>query len=267
MRRLIGIEWLKLRQYRTFWTLLVVYFVLLGMVGSSGRLFVNLLTGTGKNAGGFNPAQIPLYDFPDVWQNLTYVASFFKLFPAFIVLISVTNESSYRTLRQNVIDGLSKREFLLSKLGFIFLLSGANALFVLLIGLVMGGLHSSVTEARFIFQSLEFIPVHFLEIFAFLVLTLLVGLVLKKSGLSIGLLLMYVLFIEPLLSAMLPDRFASWYRFLPVKALNNLIPVPFPRYVLMEIRDYVTWESVLIVVAHLALYLFLCDRWLARRDL
>ena len=267
MRRLVEIEWLKLRHYRTFWTLLVVYFLLLGLIGSSGQLLLNQLAGTGRNFGGFSPARIPLYDFPDVWQNLTYVASFFKLFPAFIVLVSVTNESSYRTLRQNIIDGLSKREFLLSKLGFIFLLSGVNALVVLLIGLVMGGLRSSVTEARFIFQSLEFIPAHFLEIFTFLVLTLLVGLLLKKSGLSIGLLLMYVLFIEPLLSVMLPAQYASWYRFLPIKALNNRIPVPFPRYVFMEIRDYVTWESVLIVVAHLALYLFLCDRLLAKRDL
>ena len=115
MTRLFEIEWLKLKNYRVFWILIIMYFTGLIIVLSSGMFLMQFFKNQGAEFSGIDPTIIPLYDFPDVWQNMTYVATFFKIILAFIVIISVTNEISYRTMRQNVIDGMSKWEFLKSK--------------------------------------------------------------------------------------------------------------------------------------------------------
>ncbi|MES2732673.1 MAG: ABC transporter permease [Bacteroidota bacterium] len=267
MRRLIEIEWLKNRHYRTFWVVIGVYFLVLGFVCSNGKQVLAFLERKGIKYEQFKPTMLPIYDFPDVWQNITYMASFFKIFLAFGIIISITNENSYRTIRQNIIDGLSKKDFIFSKVGFIFLLSLLDSTFLFLLSLLMGFWHSSVTDFRSISQTIFFIPAHFLEVCTYLVFALLVGLLLKKSGLSIVLLLVYTLIIEPILGAILLREHDWVARFLPIKALNNLIPSPFPRYLFQEIQDYVAWDAILIVMAHLVIYIFLCYRLLAKRDL
>jgi hypothetical protein len=50
----------------------------------------------------------------------TYVANMLKWFLAIIIVSSMVSEYQYGTLKQNLIDGLSKREFILSKLFMIF---------------------------------------------------------------------------------------------------------------------------------------------------
>ena len=116
MIRLFEIEWLKLKNYKVFWILIGMYFLGLILILSSGMLLMEFMKNHGAEFEGIDPTIIPLYDFPDVWQNMTYIATFFKIILAFIVIISVTNEIGYRTLRQNIIEGLSKWEFLKSKL-------------------------------------------------------------------------------------------------------------------------------------------------------
>ena len=111
MIRLFEIEWLKLKNYTVFWILLIMYFLGLILILSSGMFLMQFLKYKGADFNGIDPTILPLYDFPDVWQNMTYIATFFKIILAFIVIISVTNEISYRTMRQNVIDGLSKWEW------------------------------------------------------------------------------------------------------------------------------------------------------------
>ena len=113
--RYLQIEWLKLKNYKTFIRLASLYFILLLLILSSVKLLLSWMASAGAEFEGISPDIIPFYNFPDVWQNLTYLASYLKFFLAFIVIISVTNEYSYRTIRQNIIDGMSPPEFLIAK--------------------------------------------------------------------------------------------------------------------------------------------------------
>ncbi len=267
MIRLLEIEWLKLRHYRIFWILLTLYFLVLGIVCGSGMLFLQYLESRGASFQNISPMLIPIYDFPDIWQNLTYLASFFRIILAFLVIISVTNESSYRTLRQNIIDGLNRKEFLLSKLSLVFVLSLMNTIFLLMLGMVLGLIFSSVVDARFIFSEIVFLGAHFLELFTFLLLAMLCGLLLKKAGLAIVLLVLYTMFIEPLITISLPSEYASLYDLLPVKSLNNLIDIPFPRYIFREMQNFIAWKSALIVGAYAFIYTGLSYLYLTKKDL
>lgn len=273
MIRLFEIEWLKLKNYKVFWILIGMYFVGLILVLSSGMFLMQFLKSKGAEFEGIDPTILPLYDFPDVWQNMTYIATFFKIIPAFIVIISVTNEISYRTMRQNVIDGLSKWEFLRSKFTLILALSGAATLFIFLEGIITGLIYSTVKYPELIFSELEFLLAYFLELVTFLCFAMLLALLLKKAGFAIVLIFMYTLIFEPFLTLnmehndWIKDQVSWLSPFFPIRALNNLITVPFQRYVFMEIQDYIHWKDVLIVFGWLVFYLLAIFKLLDKRDI
>ena len=144
MIRLLKIEWLKLRGYRAFWILAGLYALSLTGVLVGTKLFVDMVAEKGGDLGRIAVEFVPmLFKFPDIWPNLAYIAGYLNVIPAFLMVIVTGNEFSFRTARQNVIDGMSRGEFLASKL----LAAGALAvvstllfsLIVVLMGTMSGG--------------------------------------------------------------------------------------------------------------------------------
>jgi ABC-2 type transport system permease protein len=56
------------------------------------------------------------FAFPETFHTVAYFSSFFVLLPAILVIMLITNEYNYRTHKQNIIDGWSRKEFMGSKL-------------------------------------------------------------------------------------------------------------------------------------------------------
>ena len=273
MLRLLQIEWLKLKHYRPFWILMGLYVLITTVVCSGGMLLMQFFTNQGADFRGFNLTLLPLYDFPDIWQNLTYVASFFKIFPAFLVIITISNEFNYRIIRQNIIDGLSKKEWLLSKLLFLGAIAAACTLLVFVIGLITGTIYAHPDSMSSMFSSLVFLPAYFLDVFSYLVLALLLTLVIRKSGLVIVGLFMYTFMIEPFGVQFLqyypdlPEICRTMAPFLPIRSIHNLIHLPFARFGFWEIQDYVSLKETLIALAWLFFYIGTSYWILKRKDL
>lgn len=265
MTRLLTLEWLKLRRYRPFWVLLTLYFVVLGLVSCSVMLFFEYIASQGAKFQGIDPTMIPFYDFADIWQNLTYLATYFKIFLGFIVVMSITNEYDYKTIRQNIIDGLTKKEFLGTKLLVILALSLATTLFVFVVGLVMGWIYSPVQGMEAVFANAEFLLAYFLDVLTFLVFALLVSLLIKRTGFAIVLLAFYTLFVEPIATGILMAVYPEWsfYQYFPMRAINNLITQPFTKYALREVQDFVALKDVVVVGLYLAGFTFL-NYWLLK---
>ena len=117
MLHLLKIDLKKMTSYRTFWVVCGLYFLTLGFGAASGMEFLKWLANLLDNFDQkLNISRIPLYHFPDVWMNLIWFGGLLKVVLAIMVVISITNEFTYRTLRQNIIDGLSRTEFLVSKI-------------------------------------------------------------------------------------------------------------------------------------------------------
>jgi len=268
MNRLLRIEWIKLRHYRPFWILTGLYFLVLALVCSGVMLYLEYLESRGASFDGISPAMIPFYDFTDIWQNLTYLATFFKIFLGFIVVISICNEWSFRTIRQNIIDGLDKWEFLASKLLIMFAMALANTLFIIVLGLILGSIYSPVIGLDVMFQNFEFVGAYFLDVFAFLCVALFVGMLIKKTGFAIVLLALYSLFIEPIAVLILANTYEEIliYDYLPIRAINRLIEFPYARYVFREIKDYLVWHEVLLVIGYAILFVYFSYRMLRVRD-
>ena len=266
MKRIVRIELLKIKSYSTFWVLTGLYFLILITIFFSGKFFLDFLAKKGENLGNIiDPSRIPIYDFPDVWHNLTYVAGFLKFILAIYILISITNEINYGTIRLNIMNGLSRWEFLISKLVLILILSLASTLFILVAGFVLGFIYSENLGIVDIITYMVFIPGYLLQIFTYLIFALFIGLLIKRTGLSMGLLFLYTLIIEPIITFRIKT---DWIKGLfPLKAINNLIRFPFKKYAFREVQDYIAWDDALIVLIYLIIFISLLYLILKKRDL
>lgn len=261
MIRLFQIEWFKLKQNKAFWILIAMYSVSVTVICSSGMLLMEFFKSKGADFRGIDPTIIPLYDFPDVWHNITYIATFLKIIMGFIMIISIANEASYKTLRQNIIDGLSKKEFLLSKLLMIGTMSVGATLLLSIIGTLSGLFYSHVSGWSYMVTDTSFLLVYLFEVFYYLTFALMIALLVRKSGLTIVGLMIYTWVLEPILVAILryagdfPDWVRSIAEYLPISAVNNLIREPFSRYIFQEIQGYVAIEDFAVTVVWLVVYL------------
>ena len=267
MLHLLKIDLKKLTSYRTFWVVCGLYFLTLGFGAASGMEFLKWVANTFEDFGQkLNIDRIPLYHFPDVWMNLVWFSGWLKIVLAIMVVISITNEFTYRTLRQNVIDGLSRSEFLTSKILTNVLLSLMSVAMIFVIGLITGLIYSPSIELDRILTDLEFFPAYFLEIFFFLSYALMLGILIQRSGLTIIVLLLSQM-IESIITANIDDYVPWLIPYFPMKSIWNLIEWPLPRYAFQEIKDYITFGSVITVVGWIIVFNYLSYLKLKRADI
>ncbi len=267
MLHLLKIDLKKLTSYRTFWVICGLYFLTLGTSTASGMEFLKWLARTIEGFGQeINIDRIPLYHFPDIWMNLAFFSGLFKIVLAIMVVISITNEYSYRTLRQNIIDGMSRWEFLLSKILTNFLLATMSLAMVFIITLVTGLIYTPNLTGMKIFTDMEFFFTYFLEVFAFLSYALMIGVLVQRAGLAIVLLLLSHM-IEIIIKENI-DEYVPWLiQFFPMESISNLVPMPFARYAFQEIRDYISFASVAIALGWIFLFNFFSYLKLKRADI
>ena len=128
MIRLLQLELQKLLLNRTSKILIFISFVL--------PLCVIVLSAIKINFFGFfilELGELGIFNFPIVWHITTYFSAIFKFFFAIVVVSMIGNEYSNKTLKQNLIDGLSKSEFILSKFYTIVFFSLVSSLIIFLI--------------------------------------------------------------------------------------------------------------------------------------
>jgi ABC-2 type transport system permease protein len=267
MVELLKIDLKKMTNYRTFWVVCGLYFLTLAFVTASGMEILKWLASKGAEFGAdININRIPLYHFPDVWQNLVYVSGFFKVVIGIMVVISITNEYTYRTIRQNIIDGLSRWEFLLSKILTNVLLSLMSVAMMFTIALTTGLIYSPEIMISDVLADMEFFPAYFLEVFSFLSYALLLGIIVQRSGLTIILLILSPM-IEAIIKVNLPEVLEPAFAFFPMQSISNLVAMPFPRYAFQQIQDYVSIQSILISVAWIALFNYFSYLKLTKSDI
>lgn len=273
MIRLIQIEWYKLKHYRPFWFLTGIYAILATLLCSSLMFLMAYLKSQGADFRGFSPTMLPLYDFPDIWQNITFIASIIKVILAFIVVMSIFNEINSRIVRQNIIDGLSKGEWLASKLIFIAAIAISASLLLFVNGLVLGFIYGHPDSYGSVFQNIEFIFAYFLDVFTFLTFAMMLTLLIRKGGLVIVGLLMYAMLFEPFVSLLLyngpneiPEYLNTVPDFFPVQSLRNLFLFPFKRYLFFDTLDYIPLRTLLIVLGWLIFNVSFSYFLLKKRD-
>jgi ABC-type transport system involved in multi-copper enzyme maturation permease subunit len=266
MSRLFHIELIKIRANAAFWVLTCLHIGIILLVVLSGHAFLKTISVNGESITNLiEPSAIPLYQFPDIWHNVTYVAAYLKFILAIYMIISITNEISFDTLRQNIMNGLSRVDFIISKYFLVLMLALGSTLFVFVTSLILGLTNTPEFEAQDLIKYSGFIPAYMLLLTAYLIFAVFIGLLIKRTGLAMGLMFLYTLIIEPVIALRIKT---DWIKGLfPIKAINNLIHMPFGKYALREIQDYVSLRETAIVLAYIALFTGLIYLLLRKRDL
>jgi len=225
MKRLFKIELRKIIHNRIFWItisgyIITLLLILLGMQKQLTRINEGLASGS----KGFIP-MLPteIYSFPHVWHNLAYIASFLMIFLGVVMVILVTNEFAYNTMRQNLINGMSRFELVLSKFVDAIMLSTIATVFIFIFGLLAGFASTSNIEFADIFSKIAYIGAYFLMVLGFLSFAMMLAFLIKKPALVLGALLLYNYIIEPLTAWKFSESIGN---YLPLKSLNFLIEVP-----------------------------------------
>lgn len=280
MIRLFIIEWNKLFYYQTARIFTILYFVMLVLMGVGIAMIK-------PQVGDFslNLAKLGMFNFPVVWQNMTYMFAIAKIFLAVIIITNITNEYSNGTLKQNLIDGLSKHEFLQSKILTNFVFAGLSTIFVLVITIILG-VFIFPNDNSF-FSGIEFIGAYFLKLTLFFSICLFFSIFLKKSAFALlGIVVWWMIekacnLLEFLFKAFRLDwdfekaaNSKFWIsEYLPLNASYNLIKFPDfePMNFLngMEVfsKGKVDISFVIVAILYTLLFWFLTFRLLKKRDL
>ena len=265
MLHLLKIEWLKIKGYKTFWVLTTLFLV--SIVGLNYFVF-NIKQTIAQGSVQANAVIGSPFDFPNVWHTVTYFSSFLLFIPGLMIITSITNEYTYKTHRQNIIDGWSRQQFIHVKIMLILIVSILSTLFVSLTALSFGFLAGST----FNLGKIEFIAYYFIQSMSYGMLALLLSVLIKRSGLSIGLFFLYSFIIENFVGAILNNmggiKSASGPGdYLPLNTTDNLIPFPFFRSLVRFGEPPSLYVLLGLSAVYLFLYYFISVRRFQTQDL
>ena len=283
MKRLLSIEFQKIWKNKASRVLVLAYFVLLSSIA--------LVASIKFSFGTFEIriADQGIFNFPYIWHFNTFVAALFKIFLAVVIVSMMANEYTYGTLKQNLIDGLSKKEFILSKFLVVGSFALASTVFVFIMSLILGYSFSSYTEFAIVFTDLEYLLAFFIKLFAFFSFCLFLGILVKRSAFALGFLTLWfiaeqiIFWIVKFVILGGDDKHKNFgdtmIKYFPMESMWNLSKEPITRFNAVKtienamggaqnVKDYgVHFSEVSIVLVWTFIFILTSYYILKKRDL
>jgi ABC-type transport system involved in multi-copper enzyme maturation permease subunit len=277
MKRLLQIEFIKLWNNKSSRVLILAYFLLLTSIALVAAIKFDI--GPVK----FHLAEQGIFNFPYIWHFNTFITAFFKLFLAIVIVSMMANEYSNKTIKQNLIDGLSKKEFILSKFLTVISFALISTIFVFAVSMILGLVYSDYNELSIIFSDMEFLLAFFVKLVGFFSFCLFLGILVKRSAFALGFLFLWQVF-EGFVRGMIRwklfdgETTDAVMSIFPLNAMFNLIKEPFSRLgAVQTVADqigeelaldyHVQFYEILIVIGWTAIFVYLSYTLLKMRDL
>ena len=277
MKRLLQIEFIKLWNNKSSRVLILAYFLLLTSIALVAAIKFDI--GPVK----FHLAEQGIFNFPYIWHFNTFITAFFKLFLAIVIVSMMANEYSNKTIKQNLIDGLSKKEFILSKFLTVISFALISTIFVFVVSMILGLIYSDYNELSIIFSDMEFLLAFFIKLVGFFSFCLFLGILVKRSAFALGFLFLWQVF-EGFVRGMIRwklfdgETTDAVMSIFPLNAMFNLIKEPFSRLgAVQTVADqigeeltldyHVQFYEILIVIGWTAIFVYLSYTLLKMRDL
>lgn len=272
MNTLIRTEWLKMKKYNAFWWIMGVTALSYPGVNYIFYMVYQDITSQPGDAGQLakwaigNP-----YAFPDVWHTVAYFSSWFVFIPSVVVIMFITNEYTFKTHRQNIIDGWSRSQFISSKLIDVVIISLIITILYFAVSLVAGyANHTRLIQDTW--GSSYFIGLFALQTFAQLSVAFLIGFLVRKAFIALGIFLFYFIVFEPIIVGLLKVYGNDLGRYMPLEISDRMIPIAAFLGRLQAKEDYqksldaIQLHTILTVVIT-AIIWAICYRINNKRDL
>ena len=270
MNNLIRTEWLKIRKYPAFWWLFAITAISYPAINYMFFKIYQEITREDSNTTSImekiigNP-----FEFPEAWHTVAFFSSLFIFIPAVLVIMFITNEYNYKTHRQNIIDGWSRNQFMAAKLIDVLLVSLLVTLVYTIVSIVTGLTNSD--PGYNLFEQSYYIGLFALQTFSQLSLAFMVGFLIKKAFISLGVVLFYFQIFEQILVELLRWKVNDIGRYLPLEISDRLIP----KAAFMGKFDQKNYDlqieaiptHILLTIVVTSLIWFICFSLNKRRDL
>ena len=262
MKQLLSIEWIKIKKFRTSTILILAYMALV----PAWMFAWNYFFGNINKAIPIFPDTKTLWSFPTVWKFVTYAASYFNLMLSVLVVILTANEFSSRTMRQHVIDGLSKQKVIAAKFLVVVGLAIFVSVYCYIIAVIFG---ISQSDSFGLWTNSHYTALFFIQSLCYFGLAFLIAILIRKSALSLIIFYGYI-FVEAMIGFFLPP---SVYLFFPANAFSKLTPMPFfeilsvKRIEAGELINIPTYQNLIICGVYLV-FIYVISYWrLKKKDL
>ena len=164
-----------------------------------------------------------LYQFPDVWEFFPWIASWFNILLAVLIIVLTCNEYRYKTFRQQVMNGMHEGHLLLGKVYIIVVISLYAVALVVIAGLVSGWLQPGGEKTFIDLSGFQNVGVYFLQTVGYMSMALLFAALLRNNGLAIIIFILYLFPGEVILRKLV---FPGVEAYFPAKLISDLTPLP-----------------------------------------
>ena len=265
--RTLYIEWLKVKNYRTFWILLGIIVI---CVPAFNYVIYDFTDNTFPKFNGQSILGNP-FSFPNVWITVPYNAGMLLFMPAILIITLLTNEYTYRTHRQNIIDGWSRSRFIYVKLVEILILTVFVTFIVTGTCIFFGILTAAAKQPSPGWEQFRFILYFFVEMLDYSLIAFLIAMLVRRAGLAIGIFFLYMIFEQFVVSLLRNKYQQTWVNYLPEEVTDRLIPQPFARK-LIKPENTKIWEShvtiyLTVAVIYVVTYIIIVSRRFRKTDL
>jgi hypothetical protein len=245
MAHLLKIEWLKIKNYKAFWVFSILYLASIFLIN---YIAWSIQQQTFQQAPQAEQMFGNPYAFPRVWQTVGWMSSWLLYLPGMLMIMLMTNEFNFKTHRQNVIDGLSRHQFIIVKMILVLLM----AVIITVINFITALIFGTITSGQFGTEGLEFIAYVFLQSLGYIFFALMLAVLFRRSGLAIIVFILFGLIFEWLITAVLTFQLhlTPYSYFLPLQTSDVLIPLPFGKEMI-----YKNAPSALSLVAAILVYI------------
>lgn len=269
----LKIELWKVVSYKAFWVMIAFYILLLAFMIFGIPGLIDYIAEKSGEPSKFRIFKAIVFNFPDIWQNIAFVASmryFIKIILGIIIIILITTEYHFLTIRANIINGYSRKDFLTGKIEMILLLSLISTVVIFLSGLYLGLVHSSSTSVGDVFGKMIYLLGYFIELSTYLIFCLFFGILFKKTGITFIAHFVYLI-IEPIIDYNIPDAITP---YLPLNAMNRIIQTPNTSLIKIkspgfdyDFQEAIATLDVGICLGYAVLFTLLSYLLLRKRDL
>lgn len=268
MIRLLKIDIRKYYSSNAFWVMLAMYLGLIFAILFGAEGFLNSIVVNANTNSPMTFQEFSIYSFPGAWHMLTFLGGMdiIKLFLALIIIIFVSKEFTHKTIRQNIMNGLSRQQFLFSKVLFILILSLLATLLVTVSGIFLGLKHTETFSMNLMLEKIAFLPAYFLEMFTYSAFVLLLVFLIKRPVISVAVLIFYY-FGEWILSAKLPESIGA---YLPFVSIGNIIDrpnTPILQSFGVTFRETISMSDVFSCIIYCFVFIGIVYLMLRRSDL
>jgi ABC-type transport system involved in multi-copper enzyme maturation permease subunit len=188
-----------------------------------------------------------------------------------VVIMLITNEYTYKTNRQNIIDGWSRKNFMTAKMTDVLLLSAIVSVLYAVVALFIG-LTNTDTASPDKWNLTYYIGLFFLQTFSQLSIAFTVGMLLRKAFIALAVFSFYSIIVEEIVVNVLKYKYNNNIGgYFPIEVSDRLLTRPAfmskfnetaYQQSLEEVKYHVVYTIILIILTWLFCF------WLNnRRDL